>query len=1119
MRFHRLLRSILGSIALASSLQTMAQDLPLAADREVTFTTRTVSWLSVDVHPDGHRLLMDVLGDLYTASTRGGKAARITSGMAFDSQPAWSPDGQRMVFVSDRSGSENLWLADAEGGELRQLTEEKGDAEFASPAFSPDGSHVIASRTTWGLRTFELWAYPLDGGKGVQITTAKATPSTPPNDRHNALGAVYSIDSRYLYYARRTGGFAYNMTLPAWQIARRDLREGREDMLTDAIGSALRPVLSPDGESLVYATRHRHATGLRIRHLESGDDRWLIWPVEHDEQESRFTRDLMPGYDFSPDGRTLYASRDGRVQRIDVDSGEATPLDITFDVSQALGPRLHFPRRLGVGPVKARVLMQPELSPDGDRLAFSAFGQIHVHDLVSGRQRILSPQDQGAYQPAWSPDGRSIAWVTWTAEGGHVWKAAAQGGSPRRLTESAAYYTEPVFTPDGKEVVVIRGSGSERRWRDDDYGQVDGAALIRLPANGGRARLITPAAALASPHFGPEPDRLYVFISPGPFARTGVGTLQSMRLDGTDRRNHIQVKGTGTYLADDEVAPDEMRLSPDGRLVLVRSANQLYVIQRLGNAYGDILHSLNTPGLPQVRLTDVGADAAGWSTDGKHIHWTTGSRWYRRAVDSFEWGKGANGAGTSGPEAGAGAADGTAADKQSTAGPVDKTTHEPAEAAKAVEFTDIDIYRPRYVPDGAFALVNATLLTMEPDREPVRDGVIVVRGDRIERVGPRAVIDLPPDAAVIDLEGRYVLPGFIDTHAHFRVKRGLLESWNPSLLANLAYGVTTGIDVQPTTVDILTYQDLVDAGLVTGPRTLSTGPGVFSNNAFKSAAHAEHVLQRYRDHYGVHNLKAYLSGNRQQRQWLAMAAKRLRLMPTTEGGLDMKLDLTHVIDGFSGNEHNFPLHDLQDDVVGLVAESKIAYTPTLLVSYGGHWGEGWFFTRESPLDDAKLNRFTPWHELASRALRRPWAHDREHVFTAFASQARKIIDAGGQVGIGAHGQLQGLGYHWEMRALASGGVTPLQVLTSATRMAADMIGIGDDLGTLTAGKLADLVILDADPLQDLRNTTRIHRVIRGGVIYAGSTLDQEWPKRQPLPPMWWWSTEPPGAAAPSFAPP
>jgi hypothetical protein len=327
-------------------------------------------------------------------------------------------------------------------------------------------------------------------------------------------------------------------------------------------------------------------------------------------------------------------------------------------------------------------------------------------------------------------------------------------------------------------------------------------------------------------------------------------------------------------------------------------------------------------------------------------------------------------------------------------------------------------------------------------------------------------------------------------------------------MASLAYGVTTALDVQPSTPDILAYQDLIDAGLMIGPRALSTGPGIFSNNDFASADHTRAVLRRYKDNYRVHNLKAYLAGNRKQRQWIVEAARALDLMPTTEGALDMKLDLTHVIDGFSGNEHNFPLRTLYRDVVELTARSEIAYTPALLVGYGGPFAESYFYTRESPHRDEKLRRFTPANVIAARTLRGPWFHDQEYAFPAFAAQAAKIVRAGGRVGVGSHGQLHGLGYHWELWALGS-GMTRWEALTAATRHGAEMIGVARDVGTLEADKLADLVVLEANPLEDIRHTSRIQYVMKNGELYDADNLDQLWPVERALPEQWWWNDRPP----------
>jgi hypothetical protein len=169
-------------------------------------------------------------------------------------------------------------------------------------------------------------------------------------------------------------------------------------------------------------------------------------------------------------------------------------------------------------------------------------------------------------------------------------------------------------------------------------------------------------------------------------------------------------------------------------------------------------------------------------------------------------------------------------------------------------------------------------------------------------------------------------------------------------------------------------------------------------------------------------------GNRRQREWMVDACRKNEVMPTTEGGLDAKLNLTHAIDGFSGNEHSLPVVPLYADVVELFARTGISYTPTLLVSYGGPFGETDFFTSTSIHEDAKMRRFVPHEILDSKVRRSAWFHKSEQVYPLIAASAAKVARAGGRVCIGSHGEMQGIGYHWEMWALASGGWQPMEVL-------------------------------------------------------------------------------------------
>ena len=1093
--------------------------LSLKSARKIEFTTDEGTWISLDVSPDGKTIAFELLGDIYTMPIAGGEAKLIDGGMAFDSQPKFSPDGKWIAFLSDRDGNENVWIMHTDGSDAKQLSKDP-TAEFASPSWSPDGNYVFVSKAGFGINTFEIWMYHVQGGSGVQVTKAKPAPNTPRDQRHNAIGVVASADGKYLYYAMRHGGFAYNAQLPLWQIARRDRKTGDEDVLLQQVESSFRPLVSPDGTQILYVTRYETESGLRVRNLQTGDDRWVKYPITRDDQESRFTRDLFPGYAFLPDGKEVVYNQDGKIRRLNLATGTDTVIPFTAKVSQELGPKLDFPQRVEEGPVKARLIQDPVESPDGKQLAFSALTHLYTLDLPSGKPRRVTTGSAREFQPAWSPDGKMLVYVTWSNEGGQLWKVPAAGGTPQQLSKSAGVYSNPAWSPDGARIVALRGNAYDRENSGFDIGQTANADLVWIPADGGDASLILPARGAGGPHFTHEKDRIYVYTPQG---------LVSLRYDGTDRRTHLQVKGQGIFFAEEPVSADDVQPSPDGQWVLAHISNQLYLIAMplVGGEAPTV--NVATASVPVKRLTDIGADYFAWADDGKTITWAVGASLFREPVSaiSFEPPKEEKKEGDKKDAENKGAAD--KKDAGAPAGEVKKEENKEQskeekkeekkfkEQNKNVEEIAVNIEMPRKMPKGTVVLRGATVITMKgaPGSEEVlKNADVVVENNRIKSVGAKGVV--PAGAKVIDVRGKTIVPGFVDTHAHWlEIRRGILDTQNWAFLANLAYGVTSGLDVQTFSNDMFAYQDLVDTGDIIGLRAFSTGPGVFSDNNFQSTEEVKGVLTKYKKYYGTHNIKSYVVGNRKQRQYMVEASKELEMMPTTEGALDLKLNLTHVIDGFHGNEHTLPITPLYKDVVQMFAQSGIAETPTLIVNYGGPFGENYFYESTNVHDDVKLNHFTPHRILDEKTKRREgWFSKDEYAFPKLAAQMAKLERAGGLVGVGSHGQLQGLGYHWEMWMLSSGGMTPMEVLRCATVNGSHIVGRPQDIGSIEPGKLADLLILDRNPLEDIHNTNTVHWVMKNGELFEGDTLDQIWPEKKKLEPLFFWNFDTPKAGEP-----
>ncbi|MEO7362750.1 MAG: amidohydrolase family protein, partial [Gemmatimonadaceae bacterium] len=869
-------------------------------------------------------------------------------------------------------------------------------------------------------------------------------------------------------------------------------------------GSAFRPTLSPDGTWLVYGTRYVDETRLRIRNLASGEEDWLTGAVQRDDQESRATLDVYPGMSFTPDSKNLVTTWDGKFWKVDVATKQATEIPFEVDVVQALGPKVAFNYPISDSATFViKQIRDATPSPDGKRLAFVALDRLYTMDYPNGTPKRLTNSNFGEFEPTWSPDGQYIAFTTWADTIGYLSRIRSDGaGEPQRLTPQGGYWSGPVYTLNGSRIVASRGPS--RGFRTGSAGRGGGATeLVWIPSAGGDATFIASNAGAAQ-FSRRDTSRIFAYSS----ARG----LYSMRWDGTDVKSILRVRGAalppagGGPPGQGPVA-SWVQLSPDGERVLAQVNLDLFYLPNVPWPGGTeptvtVGGTGPTQDFPTKKLTDIGAQFPAWSNDSKGVHWTIGNAHAVYDIDrSYAFDDSIRkimpvvrgGAGGDSANAGAPAP--------------------PRPQYKPVE-TRIRMSAERDIPKSSVVLRNARVLTMG-GANVIEKGDIVITNNRIVGVGRSGSVRVPAGAVLYDMKGMTIAPGFVDTHAHLRVTNGIHRDQLWSYAANLAYGVTTARDPQTGTTDVLTYEDQDKAGKVLSPRIYSTGPGVFAAENIRSLANARTVLKRYSDYYDTKTIKEYQTGSREVRQWVIQAANELKLMPTTEGGLDVKMNITEAIDGYSGHEHSIPTYPLQSDVIRLLVESGIAYTPTIIVAYGAPWAENYWYEHQDLLNDAKLQLFTPWSELEGKILRRGgsagavstmgqagWFHDSQYGTKLMATDVKHLIDAGGTAGVGSHGQQQGVGYHWELWNLGT-GMTPMDAMKVGTILGARALGLANDLGSIETGKLADLVIFSKNPIENLSNSAAIRYVMKNGRMYDATNLDEVYPRKVKGAPFSW----------------
>ena len=1023
---------------------------------EQTIDAKEGTWMNLDVSPDGKEIVFDLLGDLYVMPIGGSaKPRKLTSGIAWDMQPRFSPDGKTIAFTSDRTGKngfggDNIWTVSRDGKTTKQISSETFRL-LNGPAWRPDGEYIVARKHFVSRRSLgagEMWLYHKDGGtSGLQLTKKKS-------DQKDSGEPVFSPDGKYLYYSEDAapgGAFEYNKdsTGQIYVIQRLDLEKGETERLISGPGGACRPTPSPDGKTVAFVRRVDGKSALHLCDIASGAVRMVYSDLERDMQETWAIHGVYPSIAWTPDGKSIVLWARGKIRRVDVATGKAKVIPFHVKDTRTMVKALRFPQKVAPKRFDVKMTRWMQTSPDGDTVAFQALGRVYLRGLPEGEaQPMTEQQDHFEFFPSFSPDGKRIAYATWNDQKlGSIrirTIAGENAGKETVVVKQPGHYAAPIFSPDGKTIVFAKLGGG---WlRSPLWSREKG--IYRVSVKGGKPERITKTVTRAM--FGPENDRLYLTRTKS----DGGGDnrqLYSVDLSGNDERVHFTSKW-GVDFA----------LSPDGNWVAFVERFNVYVAPFLKTGQTISVG----PGTKSLPLQKVSSGAGEWihfSGDSKKLHWSLGPTLFTRELkDTFAFLKGA------------------------------------PEKLPEPETTGVDVgFKANHArPRGTIALVGGRIVTMKGD-EAINDGVIVIKGNRIAAIGKNGEVEIPEKARKIDVSGQVILPGFVDTHAHgAQARDGIAPQQNWVDYARLSFGVTTIHDPSANTQDIFAASEMTKAGVIVAPRTYSTGTILYgAEGSYKaevaSLDDALFHLKRMKA-VGAFSVKSYNQPRRDQRQQVIEAARRLKMMVVPEGGSLFMHNMTMIVDGHTGIEHTLPVELVYDDVLDLWRDTGVGYTPTLSVAYGGIWGENFWYDINEIWKHKRVKSFVPPHVLNPRARRRIKAPLEDYNHIRQARIARRVVDNGGMVQAGGHGQLQGMDTHWEMWAMVQGGMTPMEALRCGTLFGAKYVGLDGDLGSLEAGKLADLIVIEkgSDPTKDIRHSERVHYVVANGRLFDARTMDE-----------------------------
>ena len=947
---------------------------PKGTSKEIEITTSEGTWMNLDVSPDGKNIVFDMLGDIYIMPVNGGEAKVLRTGFPFEVQPRFSPDGKKISFTSDAGGGDNIWTMNTDGSDAKAVTKENYRL-LNNAVWTPDGNYLIARKhfsSTRSMGAGEMWMYHTSGGEGLQLTLKK-------NVQQDAGEPCVSPDGHYVYYSEDMypgGMFLYNKDPndQVYVIKRYDRIKGETDIITGGPGGAFRPQISRDGKTLAFIKRVREATVLYLRNLETGEE-WPIYDkLSKDQQEAWAIFGVYTNFNWL-DSKHIIIWANGKIMNVDIEKSTASEIPFTVHAKHKIIDALKFRQEAAPGKFTVKVIRNATTSPDEKILIFNSVGYLWKKVLPDGTPVRLTKATDFEFEPSFSPSGDEIIYTTWSDENmGAIYKMNLKDKKQIKITSEKGIYRTPHFSADGKLIVYQKENGNDHM--GFSFCVDPGIYIIENKENA-KPKLLSKE--------GENPR----FLSDGRvFFQTDEGEnkiYKSISVDGKDLRTNF----TSKYAT--SVVP-----SPDGNWIAFIELFKAYVavFPKTGKT---IEISAKTEALPVTQIAKDAGLNLNWSSDSKKIQWTYGDEYFSDSIkDKFTFLEGS-------PEKVA-----------------------PMDSIGIKIGLELGFDKPK----GKIALKGARIISMKGD-EVIENGTILINENKIEEIGKADELNIPADAKIIDCTGKTIMPGMVDVHSHlstWRLGPSPQKQW--SYYANLAYGVTTTHDPSSVSEMVFSQSEMVKAGYMVGPRIFSTGTILYgAEGDFKAVINnlddARSAIARTKA-FGAFSVKSYNQPRREQRQQVIQAARELQIMVVPEGGSTFFHNLSEIIDGHTGIEHNIPIADLSTDVIKLWAASNTGYTPTLIVTYGAIQGEVYWYQKTNVWENKRLLNFYPRSIIDSRSRHRTMIPDSEYEngFIEVSKSCKKLTDAGVKVNLGSHGQIQGIGAHWELWMLQMGGLTP-----------------------------------------------------------------------------------------------